>query len=443
MRKVVAAVAAAVFGGALATLSPGQAVPPGGVPATVEQTRDEASRKRYPTYDASGRRGRDASWTVTHAGGNCCEVYITATPSGRLVEFGGTYPTYSDDRGETWHRVRPVTPLVAGEGAISAAPGGDILGVGWDPYSGDHLQAFRYDAEARKWFHSEIPLHEPFYDRPWFAVLPGPFPQPDGTSAKYASVIRSNYLSSAKETFLVSFDGLTYVPTTALPQAVAGVGTTSRYLDPVAVPILDYLQPHRDSRLAPLAGGGVLAVTPLGSTRCPATIWSRTQQWSCYAMPNHRFVTNLVVDSRGWLHEIQPEDEALTYRVSNDGGRTWRETRLAPPDGVILEGLTLLDHKAHGAAGVAAVVARVTRGATAQDVVFRVDVTRPSPRLVETLYVGNGDAATGRGVTEAGARFDFMSVAILPDGTFAASFHDASSTDPALAVETRERRRVR
>lgn len=29
------------------------------------------------------------------------------------------------------------------------APGGDLVGVGWDPYSGDRLQSFLYEAGTK------------------------------------------------------------------------------------------------------------------------------------------------------------------------------------------------------------------------------------------------------------------------------------------------------
>ena len=62
-----------------------------------------------------------------------------------------------------------------GEGTIDVAPNGDIVGIGWGPYSGDHLQAFKYEAFSGRWFYAEQPLHTPFYDREWVTVVLGPF----------------------------------------------------------------------------------------------------------------------------------------------------------------------------------------------------------------------------------------------------------------------------
>ena len=42
-----------------------------------------------------------------------------------------------------WKQVQPATSLVNGEGNVDLAPNGDVIAIGWDPYSGDHLQAFK------------------------------------------------------------------------------------------------------------------------------------------------------------------------------------------------------------------------------------------------------------------------------------------------------------
>src|SRR5436190_1445632 len=67
------------------------------------------------------------------------------------------------------------TPLNNGEGAILAGPNGTAYGVGWDAYSGDHLQGFRYtpNASGGVWEVSELPLHTPFFDRPWLTYVKG------------------------------------------------------------------------------------------------------------------------------------------------------------------------------------------------------------------------------------------------------------------------------
>ena len=40
-------------------------------------------------------------------GGNCCEHYLAATKEGWILNFGGEYPTWSEDRGHTWQEYLP------------------------------------------------------------------------------------------------------------------------------------------------------------------------------------------------------------------------------------------------------------------------------------------------------------------------------------------------
>lgn len=145
-RVVRVAVAALVLGASAAALAgpPSPATPATPTPAPNEQYRAATFR----TLDGQGRPQGTSRWHWTTAGGNCCEVYVSATSTGRLLEYGGTWPWYSDDRGRSWTRIVPITPLRSGEGAIVAGPQGDVYGVGWDPYTGDHLQGLRYPPRA-------------------------------------------------------------------------------------------------------------------------------------------------------------------------------------------------------------------------------------------------------------------------------------------------------
>ncbi|MDP6900183.1 MAG: hypothetical protein QGF94_05050 [Candidatus Thalassarchaeaceae archaeon] len=48
-------------------------------------------------------------WAVfgNEEGGNCCEHYLAATKEGLILNFGGEYPTWSEDRGHTWDEYLP------------------------------------------------------------------------------------------------------------------------------------------------------------------------------------------------------------------------------------------------------------------------------------------------------------------------------------------------
>lgn len=394
----------------------------------------------YPVFDAAGKWIRNQSWRLTPAGGNCCEVYITATPSGRLVEFGGTYPIYSDDRGRTWYRVTPETPLVNGEGAVVAAPNGDIDAIGWDPYSGDHLQGFHYDAGSKSWLVSEVPLHSPFYDRPWITVARGPFVV-DGKSYPYITVVRGGY--PAKDPELLSTDGLTYSQLTS--PAIDELTTTpaSGAVRVAERSIADFWQPHPGAGTVPLTGGGLLQMTQPNdgdSAECPLSQLNRSDtRWQCFRLPGGPVSGAVRQDSRGWLHEVSVARNGKTfgYRMSTDGGRTWTAaTTLVPPGGGVVDGASggnpLFDVKANGKLGVAVVSTRVDRpDGTQQDMVFRVDTATGTPVLRETMYVGKGDLGSIIGVGGAsGDRFDFASVALLPDGKVAMSFDDSTTRNP-------------
>jgi hypothetical protein len=139
------------------------------IEATTVPIHREVVTRKYQSVDHGSQPGSaddrtgTTKWRVVASTGNCCENYLTTSKQGRLFDFGGTYLHFSDDRGLTWKQVEPLTPLITGEGTIAVAPNGDIIGIGWDPYSGDHLQAYKYEAFSGKWWYDELPLHQPFY----------------------------------------------------------------------------------------------------------------------------------------------------------------------------------------------------------------------------------------------------------------------------------------
>ena len=51
----------------------------------------------------------ESFWAVfgNEEGGNCCEHYLAGTKEGWIVNFGGEYPTWSEDRGHTWQEYQP------------------------------------------------------------------------------------------------------------------------------------------------------------------------------------------------------------------------------------------------------------------------------------------------------------------------------------------------
>ena len=408
--------------------------------AVVTTDFEPAVTKAFPVYNTAGKKIRTQQWRLTKTGGNCCEVLVSTTATGRLLEFGGSYVRYSDDRAKTWKKVAPITPLYNGEGAVVPAPGGDVVGIGWDPYTGDHLQSFKYTAKTKKWQYAETPLHAPLYDRPWVVVAKGPFTI-DGETVPWVSVVLSGYVAW-NDLALISTDGLNYrPPTTRMLDSLRGALPVSRWLEPQRDADLDYIQPQTRAHLTPLAGGGLLGNNSGAlDSGCSTGLLGRNGAWSCYTAPNGETYADsrLLVDSRGWLHRVTPGASNLVageleYSVSTNGGRSWSSTTIAPLRGVIEQ----YDFKVHAKSGVAALVAHVKQNdpALERDVVFKLDIRRAKPRVSELLYVGDGDGVFTAGLAGGATRFDFVSVAILPDGKLVASFADKTYADPALAVQ--------
>jgi hypothetical protein len=435
---------AALAGLAAAALS----APPNALPTSASKRPEKATVKSFPVYDAKGRKTGTAKWRLTKAGGNCCEVLVTTTRSGRIIEFGGTYPIYSDDRGVTWTEIAPAVPstskipnpgprqIAGGEGTVVQAPGGDILGIGWDPYSGDRLQSFFYSAKEKKWFYNEAPLHEPFYDREWVAVAKGPITI-NGTTYPWVALVLSN---ANREFVLMSTDGINYfTPTQRDLDAVRNTRVNS-YLPVKSDPDLDYTQEQAQTGLAALPQGALSFDHAQG---CKTQIFTAAGSWSCFTLPNeHELEGPLHADSRGWLHEVVADGSDVVYRLSKDGGRRWTERTFHYPGEPIVNGSdATYDFKVNGKLGIAVVASHARKAnGTFQDMVMKIDVRTPTPKLEKTYFVGAGNFASSVGldpltlVSGKSNRVDFTSVAILPDGKIVVSFADKTYDDPAVAV---------
>jgi len=404
----------------------------------------------YATHDygkdgvpSKDDRAGTTTWRVVQETGNCCENYLTSSADGRLYDFGGTYVNYSDDRGLTWTSVRPLTPLVNGEGTIGLAPGGDVVGVGWDPYSGDHLQAFKYEAETGRWLYTETPIHQPFYDREWVLVVPGPFTI-DGQTVPYITFLKGGYPS--KELWYWSTDGLTYIQVSSkfvdrtLDGEAKSVATSAR-------PDGDWLQGNSNTGMTALGAGGVLAAGdyPSGST------WSVFDPdefaWRLGTLADGSAPAGLFqVDSIGRLHNVILEGRKFTYRWSADNGATWASLEVPLPDGKVVEEF---DFRANYAAAVAAVVvhAQDTIEGTDQDLVYKIGIgpRDKTPVLQRRYTVGLGDMNATGGLGN-DVRMDFETVTVFADGRVAVSFLDSTTKStspttgaqrpsPALAIE--------
>ena len=435
----------------LAAAAAATSAPPTALPTSERPLTEKAVLETYRVLDAQGRPKGNATWLVNTAGGNCCEVLVHATRDGRIIEFGGSFPAVSSDRGRTFKEIRPLTPPTSdfddraprqvggGEGTVVMAPGGDIVGVTWDPYSGDRLQSFFYSAKEKKWLYGEMPVHEPFYDREWVAVAKGPFTI-RGTTAPWVSMVLSNF---SRKVILMSTNGIDYfTPSNADLESVVG-GTQSRRLTGPADLDLDYMQGHSETRIVPVPGGGALSLSAVGGSSCDTQYLERDGSWSCYEAEGFSVEGALHADSRGWLHDVAVVADEVKYRISRDGGKTWTSRAFTIPGGAA--SVESYDFKAHGKLGVTAVALHVLKEDDKhQDMVMRLDTRSGMPRLVETYLVGKGDMKFTSGLDVSGLvenkksnRFDFASVAILPDGALAVAFVDKKHDDPATAVLAR------
>jgi hypothetical protein len=417
--------------------------------ANVKQVEKPTRIREYPTYDADGTQTGQQTWRVVRGTGNCCENYIAADADGAIYDAGGKYVFTSPDDGKTWKRVAPSTPWPAtAEGCVSTAPNGDICAIDWNPYSGDRLVAYKCVATEKTWYYNEVPLHTPFYDRPWFAVLEGPFTIA-GIEVPYVTIMKGGYPSSDAVLY-ISLDGLTYELASNRALDAAVNGSIETYLDGVpADSDLDLTQPHTKGHFVPLSEGQALTdetalaaragFTEVGCDRVLLRDDPDTGvNWYCFDTLADLSEGRLLADSRGYLHQINFETpDTFAYRYSTDGGQTWERYRQELPENYELRSEMLWDFKAHGELATTAVAVHATdpEENADQDMVFRFTGVEPeSAPDREILYLGMSKVSYVVGVSTA-ERFDFTTLAILPDGRVAVSYADSESSNPRLAIE--------
>lgn len=435
-----------------------------GLPAKIVALTPDSVQDRAPTktvdYSTSpGGVAGTTAWRVVNGTGNGAEHWITAGPDGSLYDFGGRYINITKDEGKTWTSVQPQNPLVNAEGAIAVAPNGDVIGATWDPYSGDHLLTFKYDAASKQWTYQEDPLHTPFYDRPEVNVIPGPITI-SGTTYPYISTVSSH----GSPTFY-STDGLTY-------DNVINTGAAlTEWVPTHPDPSLDWSQTQEWAPLHALGhgfaldliayGGGANDFSPTdtsnGITK-PEIFDPGDLSFHQLTLPNGKALpVNLQVDSRGWLHGVVLNQNGFTFETSADGGQTWATAPVAFPAGDTINtntGGEVVDIRVNARLGIAAVLTRTDDGGGSappqQDRVYKFDISSSTPKLLRAYNVGLGDSTSDTEYHPTyetqGHRYDFASVAILPDGHVVASMLDEQTkslfptigTDivaPALAFE--------
>ena len=424
-----ALVSAALVAGAAGAALAGPSVPT--TPATPTAYASDRVAATYKTFDGhTGKERGTAKWHWTSTGGNCCEVYVSSTARGDILEYGGSLPYVSSDAGKSWKQITFTTPLVNGEGAIVAGPKGDVFGIGWDPYTGDHLQGVKYTAATNTWAVAEAPLKTPVFDREWITYVKGPFSDGLGGQSPFLTLVRGG--TATKQIELISTDGLSYTTASDPNGDVASyAGEPVKFTIPtVKNPDADYWQPNPGTYTLPLNAGGVLLFNngedDFGADA--ARLNPSTLKWEPVDLP---FTPKGVVrqDSRGWLTMVTQQGADVVVALSSNGGVTWKSTTLVLPESHPKSAQSV-DVKVNGKLGQAVIATRANdKAGRGQDVVWRVDIKGAQPKLLQSYLVGLGNAPSAIGLVAGAAadRMDFPSIALLPSGKIAVSFQDATT----------------
>ena len=418
-------------------------------------------------------------------GGNCCEHYLATDQDGIIYNLGGEWPWWSTDRGLTWQEWVPTEantdpgceqgqwdPTLdpgLGEGSIIQAPNGDIIAMGWFPYPSpdgvDQFYAFlgQKGPTGIAWSWCVNFIHEPFYDRSWQVPVMGPINPPPQyqtmlcqSSCPWASIVVSNFWSYSEQGYQVSVDGLNYRYLDIPDSDDSGPADIEFDLDFGTLGIeWNYMSPHREMRATPIPTGGLLF--PRWYSDGSNLFLDTNLQWQKHTLPDGALLPakNIVIDSSGAIHSIVCNYEnpnakgcdgsySLTHYMSTDGGYTWTNyTHLWPEAAPVSDTTFEWDFQADGELDLAVISMRVQvennntgSGGSDADLVYHIRDYHQSlaPDTVTRIGLGDLDATSGAGND---VRFDFASMAILPDGGVVVAYHDSTddNTDPMFAIE--------
>ena len=287
----------------------------------------------------------NATWTVfgNEHGGNCCEHYLAATKEGWILNFGGEYPTWSEDRGLTWQEYRPSIfsqigcmepkPTVPGqerlgEGSIVQATNGDLISMGWFPYpstsGADQFYAFFYDSEDAEWSWCFNRTPEPFYDRSWQVEVVGPINGGLYGNGPWASLVISNFWHQVQNVGgQISTDGLNY-DYFGFPDRDESLDVMEVDLNPESLGAeWDFTKPHKEMRAFPVPSGGLYFPSYfLDGT--DAYLDTSLNWWTGVNMNGSSLPSQYCsFDSSTALHCVTAGQTSLVHMMSWDGGETW------------------------------------------------------------------------------------------------------------------------
>ena len=398
----------------------------------------------------------NSSWAVfgNAEGGNCCEHYLAATEWGWILNFGGEYPTWSEDRGHTWQEWMPPvvqdlncrTPKLTlpgqeglGEGSIVQTTTGDIIAMGWFPYpsasGGDQFYAFFWDADEEDWTWCFNRFTEPFYDRSWQMEIVGPIDAnaPWG-SGEWASLVISNFWhQSSNRGGQMSTDGLNYYYF-EFPDRDAQLDTYEVDLTSMDLPVSwDYTKPHKEMRGFPVPSGGAYFPN-FFSDGGDAFLDTSLSWWRATTLDGNSLPSEYCAfDSSSHLHCVLQTGTNFLHTVSDDGGETWANQTYNLSG--VAEEIEEWEFHANGVHDLFVLNVRYQSSAGPDvDIAWHVrDYSEDlSPDSMTFIGLGDLDATSGAGQD---IRFDFASMTILPDGGAVIAYHDASDPDPLFGLE--------
>ncbi len=409
--------------------------------------------REFLTIDLRTNETTNTTWAVFNKdyGGNCCEHYIATTIEGDIMNIGGEYPVYTEDRGHAWDTYIPgVLPDTQcrtfvptnpgqeglGEGSIVQATNGDIISMTWFPYIGadgkiDKFYALLYDDSEEEWKWCYNRITEPFYDRSWQVEVVGPISSSLG-SGDWASIIVSNFWHQTQNAGgQISVDGLNYYPF-QFPNRGGGEPTIELDLNFTEADLPAYYdvnKPHKEMRSFPLPSGGLLF--PNYYDNGNAAYMDTTLSWNELEV---QFPSEYCqIDSTGLIHCMKNTGTDFTHFISSDGANSWQNYTYQM--GNVSTSIEEWEFQANGELDLFVLNIRYQSSEGPDvDMVYHVREYSEDMSPDTLTYIGEGDLDSTSGAGN-DIRFDFASLAILSDGGVVVAFHDSTDVDPLFAVE--------
>jgi hypothetical protein len=139
------------------------------------------------------------------------------------------------------------------------------------------------------------------------------------------------------------------------------------------------------------------------------------------------------LDTTGSIHCVENSGNMLTHYLSRDGAMTW--TNYTYDMSPVASGIEEWEFQGNGKHDLFVLNVRYQSSEGPDiDVVYHTrDYSQDlSPDTLTFIGQGDLDSTSGAGND---IRFDFASLAILPDGGVVVAYHDSTDVDPLFAVE--------